>query len=159
MASADFCTSLPALLSVGSRAAYAALQIYRSPRVIRVTFPLIPAAYTATRSVQVSDFGESRLLIPGHCLVCDFCSSGQWFALSFLQIPSHEGHPCLWLAVPLAGSAADLHRLVFQTPPCGLDQRQLRRYAPCLAHVRKDNFHRPVQIKINNGPRFVQYPL
>jgi hypothetical protein len=28
-------------------------------------------------------------------LVCDFCSSGRGFATGFLQIPPHDGHPCL----------------------------------------------------------------
>jgi len=86
----------------------------RSPRVRRVTFTLIPAAYTAARSVQVSDFEELCLLIPRGCLVCDSCSSGQCFAYSFLQIPSRDGHPCLRLAVPLVGPAADFHRQVIQ---------------------------------------------
>ncbi len=27
-------------------------------------------------------------------LICDFCPSGQRFAHSFFQIPSHGGHPC-----------------------------------------------------------------
>ena len=30
-------------------------------------------------------------------LISSFCSSGQMFAASFLQIPSHDGHPCSWL--------------------------------------------------------------
>ena len=66
----------------------------RSPRVRRVTFPLMPAAYSATRSVQALDFEETGLLIPCHCLVCDSCSSGQCFAFGFLQIPPRGGHPC-----------------------------------------------------------------
>ena len=61
---------------------------------MRVTFPLIPAAYTSTVSVQVWGFEDIRLLT--HCdrLLCDFCSSGQCFAFSFLQIPPRSGHPC-----------------------------------------------------------------
>ncbi|MBR5423434.1 MAG: hypothetical protein IK108_05415, partial [Clostridia bacterium] len=30
----------------------------------------------------------------------------------FLQIPPHDGHPCLWLTVPTAESVADFHRQV-----------------------------------------------
>ena len=61
---------------------------------MRVTFPLIPAAYTPTVSVQVSGFEDLRLLT--HCgrLLCDSCSSGQCFAFGFLQIPPRDGHPC-----------------------------------------------------------------
>ena len=61
---------------------------------MRVTFPLIPAAYTPTVSVQVSGFEDLRLL--AHCgrLPCDSCSSGQCFAFGFLQIPPRDGHPC-----------------------------------------------------------------
>ena len=61
---------------------------------MRVTFPLIPAAYTPTVSVQVSGFEDLRLLT--HCdrLLCDSCSSGQCFAFGFLQIPPRDGHLC-----------------------------------------------------------------
>jgi hypothetical protein len=40
-----------------------------------------------------------------------------------------------WLVVPLAGPIADSHRLVIQPVP---EQRQSRRYAPCLAHTQKN---------------------
>jgi len=45
-------------------------------------------------------------------LICDFCSSGQGFASSFLQTPSHEGRPCSWLALLAVKRASDLNRLV-----------------------------------------------
>ena len=32
--------------------------------------------------------------------------------MDFLQIPPHDGHPCLWLTVPTAKSVADFHRQV-----------------------------------------------
>ncbi len=66
----------------------------RPPRVRHETFALIPAASTATPSVQVPDFEESCLLIQCHCLLCGSCSSGQCFAFGFLQIPPRSGHPC-----------------------------------------------------------------
>ena len=90
MASADFCRSIMAPLDAISTQ----WQIDRPPRVRRVTFPLIPAAYTTTASVQVLGFEDIGLLT--HCgrLVCDSCSSGQCFACGFLQIPPRDGHPC-----------------------------------------------------------------
>jgi len=45
-------------------------------------------------------------------LLCDFCSSGQDFAASFLQIPPHDGHPCSWLILLAAKRIADFHRRV-----------------------------------------------
>ena len=99
-------------------------QITRSPRVRHATFTLMPAASTTTSSVQVLDFEEYGLLIPRSCLVCDFCSSGQCFASGFLQIPPHDGHPCLRLTVPLVGPVADFHRQVSLPPPQRQEQRQ-----------------------------------
>ena len=89
MASADFCHLIPTPLDAGSL-----WQDNKPPRVMRVTFPLIPAAYTSTVSVQVSGFRDICLFT--HCdrLLCNSCSSGQCFAYSFLQIPPHNGHPC-----------------------------------------------------------------
>ena len=46
------------------------------------------------------------------------------------------------LTVPLAGSAVDFHHQVIQPPPRVLEQRQARRYAPCLAHIRYKDAHR-----------------
>src|SRR5262245_59674199 len=54
----------------------------------------MPAAFTYSLSVQVSDFEELCLLIQAACLICDFCSSDQRFAYSFLQIPPRDGHHC-----------------------------------------------------------------
>ena len=90
MASADFCRSIMAPLDAISTQ----WQIDRPPRVRRVTFPLMLAAYTTTDSVPVLGFEDSGLLT--HCgrLLCDSCSSGQCFACGFLQIPPRDGHPC-----------------------------------------------------------------
>ena len=89
MPSADFCRFIPPPRSDGST-----WQIGRPPRVRRATFTLIPAAYTATSSVQVSGFEEIGLLTRCDRLICDSCSSGQCFAFGFLQIPPRDGHPC-----------------------------------------------------------------
>ncbi len=89
MASADFCRPIPSPSESGSH-----WQDSRPPRVMRTTFPLIPAAYTSTGSVQVSGFESIGPLTHHVRLVCDSCSSGQWFAFGFLQIPLRNGHPC-----------------------------------------------------------------
>jgi hypothetical protein len=55
------------------------------------------------------------------CLICGSCSSGRDFARrvyilpptsGFLQIPPHDGHPCLRLTLPTAKRVADFHRQV-----------------------------------------------
>jgi hypothetical protein len=89
MASADFCPPIPPPHDSGSQ-----WPVDRPPRVMRATFTLIPAAFTSAVSVQVPGFEDIGLLT--HCdrLLCAFCSSGQCFAFSFLQIPPRDGHPC-----------------------------------------------------------------
>ena len=58
---------------------------------------------------------------PVYGLICGFCSSARNFALrwtfqppqsGFLQIPPHDGHPCLWLTVPATESVVDFHHQV-----------------------------------------------
>lgn len=89
MASADFCLPIPAPQDTGSQ-----WQDGRPPRVMPVTFPLIPAAYTSAVSVQVLGFEDICLLTHYDRLLCDSCWSGQCFAFGFLQIPPRDGHPC-----------------------------------------------------------------
>ena len=89
MTSADFCH--PILLPHGISSLR---QDGRPPRVMRTTFPLIPATSTTAPSVQVLGFEDIGLLTRYGRLVCDFCSSGQCFAFGFLQIPPHGGHLC-----------------------------------------------------------------
>ena len=81
-------------------------------------FPSLPAAFTESGSVQLSGFVLHCKLTPASGLICGFCSSGQSFALwetfqlpksGFLQIPPHDGHPCLWLYLPTAGWFRDFH--------------------------------------------------
>ena len=68
MASADFCIPIPTPYDASSQR-----QEYRSPKVMRVNLPLIPAASTTTVSVQVSGFEDNGLLTH-----CDFlCGDGQ----------------------------------------------------------------------------------
>ena len=68
----------------------------RPPRVLARSFPLIPAIATVHDSVQLLGFDLYGSLTLIHSLY-GFCSSGQSFAAGFLQIPRHQGHPCLWL--------------------------------------------------------------
>ena len=45
-------------------------------------------------------------------LICDFFPSDRSFAYSFLQIPSHDGHPCCSaIHFPLSGRVRDFHPL------------------------------------------------
>nr|DAX48122.1 MAG TPA: hypothetical protein [Caudoviricetes sp.] len=46
----------------------------------------------------------------------------QVFASGFLQIPSHDGHPCLWLMIPTVKAHSGL-----SPPSC----------RPCRAHKQK----------------------
>src|SRR5581483_717909 len=63
---------------------------------------LRPAASTARRSVQVSDFEDVCLLIQSCRLICDSCSSGQRFASRLpsdsasrqTPLPSANESPC-----------------------------------------------------------------
>lgn len=45
-------------------------------------------------------------------LICSSSSSGRDFAAGFLQIPPHEGHPCLWLTLPTAKCVRVFHPIV-----------------------------------------------
>lgn len=136
MASADFCRSIMAPLDAISTQ----WQIDRPPRVRRVTFPLIPAAYTTTASVQVLGFEDSGLLT--HCgrLVCDSCSSGQCFACGFLQIPPRDGHPCR----PANRSPCRANRGL--APPSHPTATTRIRTAPCLAHHKKTPMAEPTGV-------------
>jgi len=59
---------------------------------------------------------------PGICLICDSCSSDRSFAADFLQIPPHNGHPCLKLTVGTINLRI------------GISPTSKR---PCWAHIRK----------------------
>ena len=83
--------------------------------------------HLAAASSTVRDSGSIGLLLVAQgcpslsSLIGDFCSSARNFALrrtfqppqsGFLQIPPHNGHPCLWLTVPATESAVDFHHQV-----------------------------------------------
>ncbi len=113
MPSADFCLPIPARCRAGST-----WQEDGSPRVMRATFLLIPAAYTSMPSVRrVSGFEDSGLLTQHDRLACDLCSSGQHFACGFLRIPSRDGHPCRPASNSPCGPAEDFHLQVTRQAP------------------------------------------
>ena len=127
------CSSGNVSVTVVLGAHHSGRQTWRPPRVLRATFTLMPAAYTAMPSVQISDFEDISLLIRHDRLVCDFCSSGQRFACSFLQIPPHDGHPCRPANSSLCRACRGL------SPPSDrlhttCNQMAFTRHAPCRAH-------------------------
>ena len=80
----------------------------RSPRVRTQSFtPSICYIYTVC-FVQFRALVCLATLPTDSCLICSFCSSDQRFAADFLQIPPHDGHPCLklctWHYKPVLGT-------------------------------------------------------
>ena len=136
MASADFCCPIPTPRDVGSQ-----LQDSRPPRVMRVTFTLMPAASTSAVSVYVLGFEDSCLLTHGDRLLCGFCSSGQRFACGFLQIPPRGGHPCRPANRSPYRADSGLSPPSHPATTTCTRTAPSRRYAPCLAHKIK----RPMQ--------------
>ena len=64
-----------------------------SPVKVRILSLHAPATFTRT-SGNLLDFSAFCHLIRIPSLICGSCPSGQRFAYSFFQIPSHGGHPC-----------------------------------------------------------------
>ena len=63
------------------------------PVKVRSLSPHVPAAFTRTSSNFWTSVPFATLSVfPS--LICGSCPSGQRFAYSFFQIPSHGGHPC-----------------------------------------------------------------
>ena len=84
----------------------------RPPRIRALSFHLIPTSFTPTVPNSYRALVCSATLPTTICLVWSFCSLGQMFAAGFFQIPTHDGHPCLWLCnVPLLGLTRDLYPL------------------------------------------------
>ena len=62
---------------------------------------------------------------PSQPASCDFCSSDQRFACTFLQIPPHGGHPwCSAMTFPLLGQSRDFHPL--ECAHAGRTQKKVR---------------------------------
>ena len=83
--------------------------------------------HLAAASSTVRDSGSIGLLLvaqgrpPQASLICGFCPLAGEFALrwtfqppqsGFLQIPPHDGHPCLRLTVPATEPVVDFHHQV-----------------------------------------------
>ena len=71
---------------------------------------------------------------PSQPASCDFCSSDQRFACTFLQIPPHGGHPwCSAMTFPLLGQSRDFHPL--ECAHAGRTQKKVstnrQRLSPC----------------------------
>ena len=109
-----------------------------SPVKVRTLFLHSPAAFTRTSS----NFWTSVLLatlsvFPS--LICGFCPSGQRFAYSFFQIPSHGGHPCcsaMCFVVAYAHSGLSPVRL----RPCWANKIAARAEAPAARYLYIINF-------------------
>lgn len=86
--------------------------VMRPPQLRCELFHSIYLPHLCFELGQLSDFSFFRSLIHSTHLLCDFCSSDQSFALGFLQIPPHGGHPCLQLTVPTAKPVVDFHHQV-----------------------------------------------
>jgi len=83
MASADFCYPIPTLCRAGSTQAEQQISRGKTRDFRSIYLPHIQPS-------DPDDIGLQILLPPrpsNDCLVCDFCSSGQSFALSFLPTP------------------------------------------------------------------------
>ena len=84
----------------------------RPPRVSVITFTsYICCIYALEFGQYRTSFCSANSSVPKR-LIYSFCSSDRGFASDFLQIPPHDGHPCLRLTVPTAKPVADFHRQV-----------------------------------------------
>src|SRR5690625_4002253 len=84
----------------------------RPPQVRTITFPSYTCYIYSVASVQYRTlvcFATSSSILS---LICSFCSSGRGFAADFLQIPPHDGHPCLKLHFLLQRRVRDFHPIV-----------------------------------------------
>ena len=92
----------------------------RPPRVRATTFHPCHCLIYLTVLVQYwTSLCFASLSTPIRPSLWDFCSSVQVFASGFLQIPPHDGHPCLWLMIPTVKAHSGL-----SPPSC----------RPCRAH-------------------------
>jgi hypothetical protein len=107
MASADFCR-LMLQHSLVPRFRLAQISPGKNTDLLPMYLPHLPSCAPGSGWASFCSANS-----PAHNgLVCDFCSSGQGFAAGFLQIPSRDGHPCLWLTLLAAKRVADFNRKV-----------------------------------------------
>ena len=85
------------------------LPLARPPQLRVVTF------LSYIRHIYNAEFGQywtslcSASSSALHCLICDFCSSDQEFALGLLHTPPHDGRTCPLLTVPTAKPVVDFN--------------------------------------------------
>ena len=83
---------------------------------------------------------------PSQPALCDFCSSDQRFACTFLQIPPHDGHPwCSAMTFPLLGQSRDFHPL--ECAHAGRTQKK------DLTVQLRDLFISPIKAVFSSHPR------
>ena len=84
-------------------------QRMRSPKVRCISFTRSCQIYW-NNSREVSWASTSKAVLPCRSsLIFGFCSSPPCFVIGFLQIPPHEGHPCLDSLFRLPRRAEDFH--------------------------------------------------
>ena len=100
-----------------------------SPVKVRVLSLHAPAAFTRTSDNFWTLMSFATLSVfPS--LICGSCPSGQRFAYSFFQIPSHGGHPCcsaMCFVVAYAHSGLSPVR----KRPCWANKNRRREVIPC----------------------------
>jgi hypothetical protein len=132
MASADFLHlsyTLPHRFRYGGTVRQSPFQVCARPPRVRASNlrPMLPPhlhhSDFSPRVRVVSDFALSCKLVRPVLPYMRFLSVGSGLCPSellfagFLQIPPHDGHPCLWLPLPTTKRVADFHRQV--TPHAG----------------------------------------
>lgn len=94
-------------------------------------------------------------------LICGSCPSGQRFAYSFFQIPSHGGHPCC-SAMCFVVAYAHLGLSPIRKRPCWANKRKSRKhlYAFCSSRITlhylrfTDNFQDPIPYNLTGPPSY-----
>ena len=109
MTSADFSP-----FAVATKLENYSASLTRPPRVRAYSFPpCVCHIYFESFRVVIGLKPVLRLS-PRLPALCDFCSSDQRFAYTFLQTPPHDGRPwCSAMPFPLLGQATDFHRLEY----------------------------------------------
>ena len=88
-------------------------------------------------------------------LICDFCPSDQSFAYSFLQIPSHDGHPyCSAIHFPLSGRVRDFHPLERAHGAQTKKRRYISTFFLILMNIRNDT---TPALDLSSGAKRCQY--
>ena len=88
-------------------------------------------------------------------LISSFCTSGQMFAAGFLQIPPHDGHPCLGLYTSRHRACYGLAPI--RECPCWASQKNIGYLLRNIGYLFKNNplfFHLPFSQRI-----LVQYSI